>query len=273
MQRVDDIIQSALNAAIQLRHVEGSTVAPKLVHARARATIDEAIAGLKRADYSEQAVQDVSFALVALMDERALGSGGPVRDHWIANLLQLHYFQVNVAGEMFFTNLERRLADPGDPEGKEVLRVYFLAMKFGFMGKYRLTRGGEAELFRLREETGTQLGYGRVEILSPHGARPREGSGAVRRALPLVTIATIILVASVGLYILLHADIRRHVAEVVEQMDEVQRLEDKRLESHEGSVTEANQAVKSRTAPNPSEAANSEDGADGDEVVVEEDEG
>ena len=152
MRRIVDITHSVFNAAVQLRNVDDSRIAPPLVQARVKATIDEAVAAMRRAEYSDQAVQDVAFALVALVDERALGSTGGVRDHWIANPLQLTYFQLNTAGELFFDHLKRRMSEPDSPETTDVLEVHFMCLSFGFMGRYRLLRGGEVDGGQIVEE-------------------------------------------------------------------------------------------------------------------------
>ena len=69
---------------------------------------------------------------------------GGIRDVWMSNPLQLHYFNENLAGEGFFYRLERILADP---RRVEALRVYYLCLLFGFQGKYAV-RGRRARARR-----------------------------------------------------------------------------------------------------------------------------
>src|SRR5207237_4035065 len=95
------------------------------------------------------------------------------RQYSLPNLLQRHYFHENVAGVAFFTRLE---GIRKDPRRAEALRVYYLALAFGFRGKHAV-RGGELELLNLTEALHRELGRGRrfeSEMLSPRGERPQE---------------------------------------------------------------------------------------------------
>ena len=60
-------------------------------------------------------VADITYAICALADELALGVPGAMQQYWMYNLLQLRYFNENVAGENFFHRLQALRADPELP--------------------------------------------------------------------------------------------------------------------------------------------------------------
>ena len=130
----------------------------------------------------------MAYALVALLDEVALSRPEPYRSFWMTNLLQLHYFNENVAGDGFFARLNTVRKDP---HRAEVLQVYYLCMLFGFQGRYRI-RGGELELMTLIDSVQKDLERAKpfdYELLSPHGERPTESMLAGKRRLSPMVIS------------------------------------------------------------------------------------
>ena len=82
-------------------------------------------------------ILDAMYAVVALIDEAVLSSGGECREYWLGRPLQLDYFGEAMAGEEFFNRLEGVLKTPG--EKSDVIEVYFLCLALGFEGRYKLT--------------------------------------------------------------------------------------------------------------------------------------
>ncbi len=181
MERITGVTGECFNALAQLRHLDDAALpAPEALHRRMRGFIDAMMQRAAQAGFPREDVNDIAYAIVALADEIALSKPDAVRQFWNGQQLQLVYFQENVAGEGFFTRLDtlRR-----DPRRSEVLRVYYLALLFGFQGKYRV-RGGELELMNLTDDLQRSFGRSRKskkedeEALSPHGERPE---GALAR--------------------------------------------------------------------------------------------
>jgi type VI secretion system protein ImpK len=172
MERVNQVTQDCFNAVAQLRRLaEGALPPPESLHRRLRGFVDALFQKGQQAGFSREDVNDMAYAVVALADEVALTASEELRQFWIGRELQMHYFKENVAGEAFFTRLEtlRR-----DPRRAEVLRVYYLALLFGFQGRYRV-RGGELELMNLVEAIDREVARGRRgdgETLSPAGEPP-----------------------------------------------------------------------------------------------------
>src|SRR5262249_19339428 len=185
MEPILNATRSCFGAIAQLRRVDPqSSPSPESLQERLARFIEEMQRDLSAQRVSQQDVQDVTYAIIALADEVALHAGGPVSNYWMGNLLQLRYFGGTTAGEGFFRRLEsiRR-----DPQRWEVLRVYYWALLFGFRGKHRV-RGGELELMSLVESLQREVGKPTVDtdLLSPQGVRPTEVLGGAKRHAPLL---------------------------------------------------------------------------------------
>ena len=142
-----------------------------------------------------------------------LSKGGALRDFWLPRLLQMRYFNENVAGEAFF---ERLAVIRRETTRSDVLRVYYLCLLFGFRGKYRV-RGGEIELLDIIDAVRNELIRVRqipTELaLSPSGQRPYEPIADARRNMLLVWLSVAAAVTSVLLYAALQLEpARRGVA-------------------------------------------------------------
>jgi type VI secretion system protein ImpK len=208
MDRINEVTKDCFNAIAQVRQLDDASLpAPELLHQRLRSFIDAMFQRAAQAGFAREDVNDIAYAIVALADEVVLAKSEQVREYWIPNLLQLHYFQENVAGEAFFTRLEgiRR-----DPRRVEILRVYYLALAFGFQGRYRV-RGGELELLTLTDALQRELARGRrfeSETLSPNGERPSEALSRSGRSGPLLWVS----IAAMGLALVLYIGLRVGVA-------------------------------------------------------------
>ncbi|WP_244237711.1 DotU family type IV/VI secretion system protein, partial [Corallococcus llansteffanensis] len=200
MDRVNEATKDCLDAAIQLRRSDAAAVPPpEKLHFQLRGVVDELLRRSAVLGFSHQDAQDMAYALVALLDEVVLGKPEPYRQFWMSHLLQLHYFNENVAGDGFFSRLH---AVRKDPHRADVLRVYYLCMLFGFQGRYRI-RGGELELMTLIDTVQKDLQRARpfdFDVLSPHGERPTEALFSARRKASIVSIAAGALVAALLLY-------------------------------------------------------------------------
>jgi len=172
MERVYAVTKDCINALIQLKNVDESVMlAPEMFWQRICGYIDQMRQTASQAGLQDRDVHDIMYALVALADEFAMRRPGALRDMWMSNPLQLHYFQENLAGENFFNRLEHLLADPSR---QEALRVYYWCLVFGFQGKFAI-RGGELQLAAVQRRVQDALGQAmRPETLSKRHMRPRE---------------------------------------------------------------------------------------------------
>lgn len=224
MDRIDEVTKDCFNALNQIRQLdEGSLPAPEVLNARLRSFIDVMFQKATAAGFSREDANDIGYAVVALADEVVLNKSEMVRQFWLSNLLQLHYYNENVAGEAFFTRLQ---TIKRDPRRFDILKVYYLALLFGFQGQYRV-RGGELELMNLvdslqRELTRVQK-Y-ESETLSPQGDRPNEVLARGGRSGPLLWIALAGAALAVVLFLGLRVSVAVSAGSVVDRIVEVSKL-------------------------------------------------
>jgi type VI secretion system protein ImpK len=134
----------------------------------------DALCAIARAEgMTGAAVEAMLLPLVALADEIALGQRDTLASVWADRPLQMHYFRENVAGELFFSQMEAARREPST--SPLVLRAYFLGLCLGFRGRYAL-HDDPTELDRTRELLRDDLerrGLLRAgERLSPRAERP-----------------------------------------------------------------------------------------------------
>jgi type VI secretion system protein ImpK len=191
---------------------------PEMVHQQLTIYVEQAARSASKAGFSQSDTDDIRYALVALIDETMLQRGGALREFWLPRVLQLRYFNENVAGEAFFQRLE---SVRKDPNRREVLRVYFLCMLFGFQGQYRI-RGGQVELAdimdRVRDDLSRSNHLNGDLPLSPRGPRPAEPIADSRRNLLLVWVSLVAATASVLLYIGLKLSLVSQVTQLAESI-------------------------------------------------------
>lgn len=117
-------------------------------------------------------LDEMGYALVALIDETIVSRGGNVAYEWMREQLQLAIYGENTAGENFFHRLDflRRDANRAD-----LLAVYYVVLCLGFRGMYSVH--GELQWQELVESVRVDLeryGVLREADLSPNAARPRD---------------------------------------------------------------------------------------------------
>jgi type VI secretion system protein ImpK len=214
---IDEITRDCFGAIIQLRRLEPHAAPdPATLHGRLCWFVDTMIQRGQELRLSPEDLGDVTYALVALADEVVLGIPA-LRDFWMSNLLQLRYFNENIAGENFFYRLELLR---NDPRRFPILYIFYLCLLFGFQGRYRV-RGGEIELQRITDQLQHDLVRFRIieeETLSPRGGRPPESGGGARRSLPILGLSVAAVVVALGINLTLHFTLGSSVAEVKERI-------------------------------------------------------
>jgi type VI secretion system protein ImpK len=96
-----------------------------------------------RRGYAQEDVRVAVFAVVAFLDESILNAQNPIFADWPRRPLQLELFGVQIAGEIFFRNVERLLARQDSEPLADLLEIHQLCLLLGFRGKYGATGGGE----------------------------------------------------------------------------------------------------------------------------------
>ncbi|MDE3136128.1 MAG: DotU family type IV/VI secretion system protein [Acidobacteriota bacterium] len=107
-------------------------------------------AALKRAEkdaltkgYLPNDIRPATFAVVAFLDESVLNSSNTAFSDWSRMPLQEEMYGNQLAGEIFFQNLERLIARPDNQDLADLLEVYVLCLLLGYKGRYGLS-GQEA---------------------------------------------------------------------------------------------------------------------------------
>ncbi len=109
------------------------------------------------------------YALVALIDERIMLSELAAKDEWLSAPLQLALYDEVTAGEEFYVRLEAHRA----ARLTDVCEVYWLAMAFGFAGKFGDRKGAErrrALIDSLANEINAARGIDARAPLSPQAS-------------------------------------------------------------------------------------------------------
>lgn len=93
--------------------------------------------------FSEPAGRLCTEAVVAFIDETVLNLRHPAFADWRGKPLQEELSGRSIAGEMFFENLKRLVAQEDNDELADVLEVFFLCLLLGYRGRYGVTAGGD----------------------------------------------------------------------------------------------------------------------------------
>ncbi|HEX4748584.1 MAG TPA: DotU family type IV/VI secretion system protein [Bryobacteraceae bacterium] len=132
-----------------------------------------------RRGYGQEDVRVAVFAVVAFLDESILNSQNPMFADWPRRPLQLELFGVQIAGEIFFRNVERLLARQDSEPLADLLVVHQLCLLLGFRGKYGASGGAEIrnilhqmdeKIRRIRTITPPQWQV-QAETVTPKGDR------------------------------------------------------------------------------------------------------
>ncbi|MDQ3034192.1 MAG: DotU family type IV/VI secretion system protein [Myxococcota bacterium] len=173
MERILPILEETLRL---IRYVRQCPPGSALEGSQLRSLFRGAIGRMRRLGEQQgidtRDLDEIGFAMVALIDEIILSRGGALAYDWMREQLQLSLFGENTAGETFFVHLEsvRR-----DSTRAHVLGAYYLALTLGFRGRYAVE--GELALQELVDTVRLDLerfGVLRETTLAPSGARPRD---------------------------------------------------------------------------------------------------
>ena len=217
MDIVNQITSECFNAVTRLRELDGPVSSPDLIHDRMRGFVDSMRERARELGMSQRDADDVAYAVVALIDEIAIGKPEPMRGFWISRPLQLHYFHENLAGEGFFQRLEeiRR-----DPRRGDVLRVYYICLLLGFQGRFGM-RGGEIELLRLVDQMKPEVErtVEPPDMLSPAGEAPDEPLVRASKRNPFLWIALGVFAVAITVFIGLRVSLDHEVSEIRDRVD------------------------------------------------------
>jgi type VI secretion system protein ImpK len=221
MDVVNQITAECFNALSQLRELEGPGVAPEAIHDRLSGYVEAARERARELGLAQRDADDIAYALVALIDEVAMGKPEPLRSYWMTQALQLRLFNENLAGEGFFTRLQELRRDQ---RRTDVLRVYYLCLLLGFQGKYAV-RGGDLELMRLIDSLRPEIER-QVEApdpLAPAGLAPDTAELQRGRRNPLLWVALGVCALAIAVFIGLRVSLDKSVGDLSDRVEELNK--------------------------------------------------
>ncbi|HVR63530.1 MAG TPA: DotU family type IV/VI secretion system protein [Polyangia bacterium] len=221
MDTLNQITAECFNALSQFRELEGPIAAPEMIHDRLRGYVESMREKAREQGMPQRDADDIAYAIVALVDEIAMGKPEPMRSHWMTRPLQLLFFNETLAGEGFFQRLQdvRR-----DTRRVDVLRVYYQCLLFGFQGKYSM-RGGEIELIKIADSLRPEIERN-IDVpdrLSPAGEPPDEPMVRSGARNPILWIALGVFAVAIAVFISLRIALDRDVSGLGDRVDQLNR--------------------------------------------------
>ncbi|MCF3948495.1 type IVB secretion system protein IcmH/DotU [Acidiphilium sp. AL] len=142
------------------------------------------------------------YALCASLDDVVLATPWGSQGGWAARSLVSTFHQEVRSGERFFDILGQIRQNPGN--FLQVLELMYVCLSLGYMGRYRLSPRGPAEIDRLREEVFSTIRRARPlgdATLAPHWQGVSAPYRPRRASLPLWVAAA----AALGVLALVYA--------------------------------------------------------------------
>jgi type VI secretion system protein ImpK len=166
------VFQEILTAIVRLRTNRQVVTDPEVFRGQMREALKAADQDGRTRGYTAEQIKLAIFAVVAFLDESILNLQQPVFAQWHRKPLQEELFGIDIAGEIFFNNVQRLLGQRDSHDLADVLEIYELCLLLGFRGRYGL--GGQADLRSVIETVREKLrrirGYS--PDLSPYWAIP-----------------------------------------------------------------------------------------------------
>ena len=161
------LFQEVLTAIERLRSNRQGVTDPNAFRHHTREALKTAANQALAAGYSSDDVRSVTFASVAFLDESVHTSQNAMFADWLRQPLQQELFQTNIAGEIFFQNLQQLLGRSDSADLADVLEVHYLCLLLGFGGRY--SAGNRGELKQIMDMTADKIRRirGRFQQLSP----------------------------------------------------------------------------------------------------------
>lgn len=219
MDTVNQITSECFNAINQLRELDGPITAPDMIHSRLRGYVDAMRERARDANLAQRDADDMAYAIVALIDEIAMGKPEPLRGYWMTQQLQLLYFNENLAGEGFFARLQELRRDG---RRHDVLRVYYQCLLLGFQGRYSI-RGGDLELMRMVDSLRPEIER-HVEPpdpLSPAADAPDEPLVRASSRNTFLWVALGLFAVAIAVFIGLRVSLDRKVTDLADRVEEL----------------------------------------------------
>jgi type VI secretion system protein ImpK len=169
------LFQEALTVVVRLRSNRQAVGDPHSFRSQMNLALQTAGQEAARRSYSAEDVRVATFAIVAFLDESILNSHNPAFNDWVRKPLQQELFGVDVAGEIYFRNVDHLLGRGDSQELADVLEIYQLCLLLGFRGRYSV--GSNADLRNVANIITERVHRIRGASLPPAWMPPAEALG------------------------------------------------------------------------------------------------
>ena len=185
--------QEVFTAVVRLRYNRQAVSDAETFRAQMRQALRVAEQDARSRGCSAEDVKQVIFAVVAFLDESVLTSRNPVFVNWPRLPLQAELFGHQLAGEIFFQELQKVLNRSDSQETADLLEIYYLCLLLGFKGRY--AAGGDLRSVMGATQEKIRRIRGPLGALSPRGAIPADAvrmshTDRVSRVLGRMTLIT-----------------------------------------------------------------------------------
>ena len=141
---------------------------------------------------------------MAFLDESVLSSRNPTFADWPRLPLQAELFGNQMAGEIFFQELQKILNRQDANEVADLLEVFGLCILLGFKGRYAAGGSGDLRAMQMAVQEKIRRIRGSSGALSPRGMIPADAVRLVQadpwvRRLLIATIATTAITVVLGI--------------------------------------------------------------------------
>src|SRR5215475_3789717 len=141
------VFQEVLTAIVRLRTNRQSVSDAALFRSQIKEALNLANREASRLGYGSDTIRLAIFAVVAFLDESVLNQPASTFADWTSKPLQEELFGTTIAGEVFFENLKRLLAQSDSTQLADILEVHQLCLLLGYRGRYGSGARGEFRSF------------------------------------------------------------------------------------------------------------------------------
>ncbi len=185
--------QEVFTAIVRLRYNRQAVSSAESFRAQMKQALRVAEQEARSGGYNAEDVKQAIFAVVAFLDESALGCRNPAFADWARLPLQAELYGHQLAGEVFFQELQKTLTRNDSAETADLLEVYDLCLLLGFKGRY--AAGGDLRSIMAAIQDKMRRVRDPFAALSPRGGIPAEAFRMVQsdpwiRRLAIAAIAT-----------------------------------------------------------------------------------
>lgn len=213
---IDELLRESILTVVQLKAGADIPSAEQL-YQRCKQQVTQVRETLHQAQYSQSVIDDISYALCALLDETVLlcsrdHRNGHDYDQWLGEPLQVIFFNTHNAGYDLFDKIRARLKE--DRPELLVLRCFDLVLGIGFQGCYLGQPQMEREhlMLALREAVRSEDPNLSYPIIEQHKVYRYWGRKSL---LILSTVLSIVVV--IGLYFFFDYELQKMLSSLLQK--------------------------------------------------------